>query len=173
MMTGVGVLLGTAAYMSPEQAKGREADKRSDIWAFGCVLYEMLTGKRAFEGEDVSDTLANVLKTEPDWKRLPATTPPAVLRTAAPQPRRRTDGGDSRISPTHGWTSTKRVDDARDSTRLRLWCRPSRLAASGCGLDGCPRARRRRGGYGSLVRDASCPATSNPDRRSPRPARWP
>ena len=67
MMTGVGVLLGTAAYMAPEQAKGREADKRSDIWAFGCVLYEMLTGKRAFDGEDVSDTLANVLKNEPDW----------------------------------------------------------------------------------------------------------
>src|SRR5690349_5709626 len=54
MMTGVGVLLGTAAYMSPEQAKGREADKRSDIWAFGCLLYEMLTGRRAFDAEDVS-----------------------------------------------------------------------------------------------------------------------
>ena len=61
-MTGVGVILGTAAYMSPEQAKGRAADKRSDIWAFGCVLYEMLTGKRAFDGEDVSDTLGAVLK---------------------------------------------------------------------------------------------------------------
>ena len=59
MMTGVGVILGTAAYMSPEQAKGREADKRSDIWAFGCVLYEMLTGRRAFDGDDVSDALAN------------------------------------------------------------------------------------------------------------------
>ena len=58
-MTGVGVILGTAAYMSAEQAKGRPADKRSDIWAFGCVLYEMLTGQRAFEGEDVSDTLAS------------------------------------------------------------------------------------------------------------------
>ena len=65
MMTGVGVILGTAAYMAPEQAKGRPADKRSDIWAFGCVLYEMLTGKRPFDGDDVSDTLANVLKTEP------------------------------------------------------------------------------------------------------------
>src|SRR5262245_21648734 len=61
LMTGVGVLLGTAAYMSPEQAKGRPADKRSDIWAFGCVLYEMLTGKRAFGGDDVSETLASVL----------------------------------------------------------------------------------------------------------------
>ena len=57
-MTAAGIILGTAAYMSPEQAKGKPADKRSDIWAFGCVLYEMLTGRRAFEGEDVSDTLA-------------------------------------------------------------------------------------------------------------------
>jgi serine/threonine protein kinase len=71
MVTGVGTLLGTAAYMSPEQAKGRPADKRSDVWAFGCVLYEMLTGKRAFEGADVSDTLASVLKSDPDWSRFP------------------------------------------------------------------------------------------------------
>src|SRR4029434_333833 len=71
MMTRVGVILGTAAYMSPEQAKGRAADKRSDVWAFGCVLYEMLTGKRAFEGEDVSDTLAAVLRGEPDWAAVP------------------------------------------------------------------------------------------------------
>ena len=71
-MTGIGMILGTAAYMSPEQAKGRPADKRSDIWAFGCVLYEMLTGRRAFEGEDVSDTLAAVLRGEPDWTALPA-----------------------------------------------------------------------------------------------------
>src|SRR5262245_45057003 len=71
LMSGVGVLLGTAAYMSPEQAKGKPADKRSDIWAFGCVLFEMLTGKRAFEGEDVSDTLAAVLRAEPEWNTLP------------------------------------------------------------------------------------------------------
>jgi eukaryotic-like serine/threonine-protein kinase len=78
MMTEAGVILGTAPYMAPEQAKGRPADRRSDIWAFGCVLYEMLTGRPAFEGEEVSDTLANVLKVEPDWDRLPITTPPAV-----------------------------------------------------------------------------------------------
>ena len=66
-MTQMGVIMGTAAYMSPEQAKGREADKRSDVWAFGAVLYEMLTGRRAFDGEDMSDTLASVLKSDPDW----------------------------------------------------------------------------------------------------------
>ena len=79
-VTGAGVILGTAAYMSPEQAKGKIADKRSDVWAFGCVLYEMLTGARAFGGEDVSDTLANVLKSEPDWQMLPGTTPQATRR---------------------------------------------------------------------------------------------
>ena len=78
--TRAGVILGTAAYMSPEQAKGRVADKRSDVWAFGCVLYEMLTGKRAFEGEDVSDTLAAILRGEPDWTALPSDVP-APLRT--------------------------------------------------------------------------------------------
>jgi serine/threonine protein kinase len=80
MMTGVGTLLGTAAYMAPEQAKGRAADRRSDIWAFGCVLYEMLTGRRAFEGEDVTDTLAFILTREPDWSALPANTPAPVGR---------------------------------------------------------------------------------------------
>ena len=80
MMTGVGMLLGTAAYMSPEQAKGRPADKRSDVWAFGCVLYEMLTGKRPFAGEDVSDTLAFILTREPDWSALPPNTPAAIRR---------------------------------------------------------------------------------------------
>ena len=74
-MTAMGVILGTAAYMSPEQAKGRPVDKRSDVWAFGCVLYEMLTGVRPFDGGDVSDMLASVLKTEPDWNLLPTALP--------------------------------------------------------------------------------------------------
>jgi Tol biopolymer transport system component len=78
--TRAGVLLGTAAYMSPEQVKGQVADKRSDVWAFGCVLYEMLTGARAFEGEDLSDTLAAVLRAEPDGTRYPAGVP-VTLRT--------------------------------------------------------------------------------------------
>jgi hypothetical protein len=78
VLSGVGVVLGTASYMSPEQAKGRPAEKRSDIWAFGSVLYEMLTGPRAFAGEDVSDTIAAVLRGEPDWTALPATVPPPI-----------------------------------------------------------------------------------------------
>jgi len=77
-MTQAGMILGTAAYMSPEQARGKRVDRRADIWAFGCVLYEMLTGVRAFEGEDVSDTLGNVLKVEPNWNALPDTVPPLV-----------------------------------------------------------------------------------------------
>jgi eukaryotic-like serine/threonine-protein kinase len=78
MPTGLGVILGTAAYMSPEQARGRAADKRSDVWAFGSVLFEMLTGKRAFEGDEVSHTLATILKSEPAWSALPPSLPPAV-----------------------------------------------------------------------------------------------
>ncbi len=73
-----GVLLGSAAYMSPEQAKGREADKRSDVWGFGCVLYEMLSGKRAFDGEDLTETIAAVVKSEPDWSVLPADVPEQI-----------------------------------------------------------------------------------------------
>jgi Tol biopolymer transport system component len=76
--TAAGMILGTAAYMSPEQARGKPVDKRADIWAFGALLYEMLTGRRAFDGETVSVTLAAVLKTDPDWKALPNGTPPGV-----------------------------------------------------------------------------------------------
>jgi len=102
VVTAMGVILGTAAYMSPEQAKGRPAGKRSDVWAFGCVLYEMLTGKRAFGGEDVSDTLASVLKSQPDWAALPNDTPTAIRRllrrSLEKDPRRRlSDMSDARL----------------------------------------------------------------------------
>ena len=101
--TGAGIVLGTAAYMSPEQARGRPVDKRADIWAFGCVLYEMLTGQAAFLGDDVTTTLARVLEREPDLKPLPAGLAPAVRRTLElclqkdPQ-RRLHDIGDVRLA---------------------------------------------------------------------------
>jgi len=78
--TAAGMILGTAAYMSPEQARGRSADARADVWAFGAILFEMLTGQRMFGGETVTDTLAAVLKSEPEWGLLPAATPPPVRR---------------------------------------------------------------------------------------------
>jgi eukaryotic-like serine/threonine-protein kinase len=101
-MTQTGMILGTAAYMSPEQARGTTADKRADIWAFGVVLWEMLTGKRLFEGATVSDTIASVLKTEPDWNALAPTTDPAIrrlLRRCLEKDRRRrlSDAADARL----------------------------------------------------------------------------
>src|SRR5215471_16907885 len=75
MATNAGVLLGTAGYMSPEQAKGKSVDRRTDIWAFGCVFYEMLTGKVAFDGETITDRLAGVVRAEPQWTELPENIP--------------------------------------------------------------------------------------------------
>ncbi|HSE62470.1 MAG TPA: protein kinase [Thermoanaerobaculia bacterium] len=100
--TAAGVILGTAAYMSPEQARGRQVDKRTDVFSFGCVLYECLTGTRAFPGETVSDSLAAVLKSEPDWAALPAETPARVRdllrRCLRKDPKRRLhDVADARI----------------------------------------------------------------------------
>src|SRR5262252_8351346 len=78
--TSVGVIMGTAAYMSPEQAGGKVVDRRSDIWSFGAVLYEMLSGTQTFAGESVSDTLASVLKVDPDWSAMPKDTPVSILK---------------------------------------------------------------------------------------------
>ena len=72
------MIMGTFAYMSPEQARGKRVDKRADIWAFGCILFEMLTGKRAFRGEITSDVLAAVIHEEPEWGLLPSVIPPGV-----------------------------------------------------------------------------------------------
>ena len=79
-VTGVGVILGTAAYMSPEQAKGKPVDRRADIWAFGCVVFEMVTGRQPFAGETVADVMARVIEREPDWQLLPAASPAALRR---------------------------------------------------------------------------------------------
>ena len=100
--TAAGVILGTPAYMSPEQARGYVVDKRSDIWAFGCVLYEMLTGKRTFQGPTSSDVMAAILDREPDWRALPTTTPSSVRRLVQrcldkDTKRRLRDIGDARI----------------------------------------------------------------------------
>jgi len=100
--TRAGVILGTAAYMSPEQAKGKAADRRSDVWSFGVVLYEMLSGRQAFSGETASEILAAVLKTEPEWSVLPASVPPRVgrmlRRCLEKEPRRRVQAiGEARI----------------------------------------------------------------------------
>jgi eukaryotic-like serine/threonine-protein kinase len=119
-----GVILGTAAYMSPEQARGRPVDKRADIWAFGCVLYEMLSGRKAFDRETVSDTIAAILEREPVWNALPAATPAAVVRLLQrclekDVNRRLRDIGDARLE----------LDDAIDRIGSRSFV--ERLAAFG------------------------------------------
>ncbi len=101
--TQAGIILGTAAYMSPEQAKGKVVDKRSDIWAFGCVLFEMLTGKQSFGGETLTDILASVVRAEPDWSALPAVTPEVIRRLlrrclTKDQKQRLRDIGEARIT---------------------------------------------------------------------------
>jgi len=120
-MTEAGVIFGTAAYMSPEQARGGTVDKRADVWAFGVVLFEMLTGKRLFTGETVSDTLAAVLKTEPEWEAVPTSTPSALRnllrRCLTKEPRQRLQAiGEARIALEQKLDAP---DTVRVSSRLR------------------------------------------------------
>jgi serine/threonine protein kinase/Tol biopolymer transport system component len=123
--TLAGVILGTAAYMSPEQAKGGAVDKRADIWAFGCVLYEMLAGRRPFVGASVSDTLAEILKGEPEWTELPGNTAPAIrrlLRRCLVKDRRKrlADIADARLELEHAQAgSAADSDETRPLSPLR------------------------------------------------------
>ncbi|MDA2935167.1 protein kinase, partial [Acidobacteria bacterium AH-259-D05] len=123
-MTRAGVILGTAAYMSPEQAKGKPVDKRTDIFAFGCLLYELLTGKRAFEGETITETLGAILHKEPDWAALPGSTPWSIRRLLHrcfnKDPRRRTrDIGDVALELADISTEPPGPAEAPPSTRWR------------------------------------------------------
>jgi Tol biopolymer transport system component len=133
--TYAGILLGTAPYMSPEQARGKPVDKRTDIWAFGCVLYEMLSGTRAFGEEDVTDTLAAIVRADPDWGRLPNDTPPGIrrlLRRCLEKDRKRrlSDIADARLE----------IDDALNAPSTEI---PIALAA--------PRRSRERFAWASAL----------------------
>jgi Tol biopolymer transport system component len=102
-MTAAGIILGTAAYMSPEQARGKPVDKRTDVWSFGCVLYEMVTGHRPFDGDDVVSTIGAVIHKEPEWSHIPASVPPSlrvtIERCLQKDPKQRIrDIGDARLA---------------------------------------------------------------------------
>jgi serine/threonine protein kinase len=125
--TVAGMILGTAAYMAPEQARGHAVDKRADIWAFGCVLYEMLTGKMAFPGETISDTLAAVLKLDPDWEALPDDTPALtrrlLIRCLEKDVRKRLrDVGEARIRIDRSLSGEATWASRWTSRRVPRWC---------------------------------------------------
>ena len=122
LMTEEGLVLGTPTYMSPEQARGKRVDRRTDIWAFGCVLYECLTGERVFDGESLTDVLASIVGEEPDWSCLPGDVEPHVLRLLLrcleKDPRERLrDVGEARIALARG--APEPVDRSRESPRSR------------------------------------------------------
>jgi eukaryotic-like serine/threonine-protein kinase len=130
--TSAGMILGTAAYMSPEQARGRAVDRRTDVWSFGCVLYECVTGRQAFEGETVSDLIARILEREPDWTAIPPTTPPRVvelLRRCLTKDAtlRLRDIGEARIALGAPWadSGTTRAHAQATGRRTRGWMVPA------------------------------------------------
>ena len=143
-MTQAGTVLGTAAYMSPEQARGQEVDRRADIWAFGVILFEMLTGQQLFAGETASDTLAGILKTDPDWEQLPEDLPFQVERVLrrclAKDPRQRLrDIGEARVrledpeaesgmfsGPVPAWRAGRPADASALACRGRCCRQPGR-----------------------------------------------
>jgi serine/threonine protein kinase/dipeptidyl aminopeptidase/acylaminoacyl peptidase len=134
-----GVILGTAAYMSPEQARGKAVNKATDIWAFGCVLYEMLTGKKAFDGEDVTEILAAVVKTEPNWNCLPETTPPAIrllLRRCLRKDRRQRlqDATGVRIEIDDALAAPASIESSSVATAAQGWQRLAVLAVAALGF---------------------------------------
>jgi eukaryotic-like serine/threonine-protein kinase len=133
--TQIGVILGTAAYMAPEQARGKPVDKRADIWAFGCVLFEMLTGRRTFDGQDVTDTIAAIVRGEPDWDSLPGDTPAPIRRLL-----KRCLAKDTKHRLREAGSAILEIDEARTSARepdtapvraVPLWQRPKATAAIG------------------------------------------
>ena len=128
--TQMGVIMGTAAYMSPEQARGKPVDKRADVWSFGATLFEMLTGSRAFEGEDVSVTLANVINQPPDWERLPGGPSPSLQtylrRCLEKDPKQRVaDMQDVRLAIEGAFETTASTPSVQGAApRLQVWQRP-------------------------------------------------
>ena len=149
-MTEMGMIIGTAAYMSPEQARGKAVDRRADIWAFGVVLYEMMSGQRLFKGEDVSDTLAAVLRQDVDFSALPKDAPPrrapsrrAMSRSRSqaalarhrrsPRPARepRVASGERSVDPAD--TTKSGSPRTRSAWRFRGWVRASSLSTSAVG----------------------------------------
>ena len=135
--TQMGVIMGTAAYMSPEQARGKTVDKRADIGSFGAVLFEMLTGQRAFQGEDVSVTLADVIRTDLSWEKLPSDLPPGLAtylrRCLEKEPNQRIrDIGDLRLAMEGAFeTTVSAPSEPTAAPRIQLWQRPVPLMLIG------------------------------------------
>ena len=164
--TREGVILGTAAYMSPQQARGQVVDKRADIWAFGCVLYEMLTGRVAFAGETVSDTIGKILEREPDWSALPAATPARHSTAVAPMPRQGSEAASEGYRRRQDRDRRDRRSAAgglrRGGARLPLPQDPREVAAVGRAR----RARRGRRCVGGAASGDHAARTRSPTRSS-------